>query len=67
MEILQKALSIAPNHVQTHYNLALVLEEDGKIEEAIFHYQKFIAFSKSENNRNLIEKVKRHLEQMAPQ
>jgi len=67
MDVFQKALSINPSYSQTHYNMALLLEQEGMAEEAIFHYQKFIVLSNPENNRNLIDRVKKHLEQIPVQ
>ena len=63
-EVLERALAINPALPQTHYNLALVLEEIGEIERARFHYQKF-ADGTGEDNGGLAEKVRAHLQEMA--
>ncbi len=64
METLQNALLVDSSHAQTHYNFALLLEEVGRIKDATFHYRKFIDFSRSEKNHELVKKVKKHLEQI---
>ena len=56
-EVLEKALAIDPYFPQTHYNLALVLEELGEVEQARFHYQKFVD-NAGEDNSRLAEKVR---------
>ena len=61
-EILEKALAINPYFPQTHYNLALVLEELGEIEQARFHYQKFVESAGEENSR-LAERVRAYLKE----
>lgn len=45
IERYQQFLGIVPNHEQTHFNLALVLEELGRIEPAIEHYKKSITIA----------------------
>lgn len=59
-EVLEKALSINPYFPQTHYNLALVLEEIGEMDQARFHYQKFVESAGEENSR-LAERVRAYL------
>ncbi len=63
-EIFQKGLSIDPKYPSLHYNLALILEEEGDLGGAIFHYQKFVELSTGDQ-KVLIAKVKRHLESLA--
>ena len=59
--ILKKGLSeVSTRYPPFHYNLALTLEDEGNEKEAAFHYRKFIELS-SDDQRNLVEKVKRHL------
>lgn len=59
--ILKKGLSEASTRYPPfHYNLALTLEDEGNEKEAAFHYRKFVELS-SDDQRNLVEKVKRHL------
>ena len=43
VERYQQFLGIIPDHAQTHYNLALVLEELGRTERAIEHFNKSIS------------------------
>ena len=62
--IFHKGLSIAPDYAPIHYNLALVLEDDGDWKNAVIHYRRFIELSKG-NQQKLVEKVKRHLEVLA--
>ncbi|NIA09100.1 MAG: tetratricopeptide repeat protein [Nitrospiraceae bacterium] len=64
IESFLKALTINPDYPPVHYNLALLLEDEGKIKEAILHYQKFIKLSRSQNNRELLKKVARHIEEL---
>lgn len=59
--IFHKGLSIAPDYAPIHYNLALVLEDDGDWKNAIIHFRRFIELSKG-HQQNLVEKVKQHLE-----
>ncbi|TAK09366.1 tetratricopeptide repeat protein [bacterium] len=61
-EVLEKALAINPYFPQTHYNLALVLEEMGEVEQARFHYQKFVD-NAGEDNSRLAEKVRAYLKE----
>lgn len=61
MKSFLKALAIDPGYPPAHYNLALLLEDEGRTKEAISHYQKFIELSRSQNNRELREKVARHI------
>jgi len=63
-EILEKALGVNPYFSETHYNLALVLEEIGEIEKARLHYRKF-AETAGEENSQLAERVRAHLQKMA--
>ncbi len=63
-EVFQKGLSIAPSFPSLHYNLALTLEEEGDLQGAISHYQKFVELS-AEDQKVLIAKVKRHLESLS--
>ena len=65
-EILEKALAIDPYFPQTHYNLALVLEEIGEVEQARFHYQKFVDNAGADNSR-LAERVRAYLSAGLPQ
>ncbi|MGR3177312.1 MAG: tetratricopeptide repeat protein [Candidatus Anammoxibacter sp.] len=66
MEVLVNAMSIDSAHPQTHYNQALLLEEEGNINDAVLHYKMFLALSKSAKNRALAEKVRNHLQQIVP-
>jgi tetratricopeptide (TPR) repeat protein len=63
-EVLEKALGVNPYFSETHYNLALVLEEIGEIEQARLHYRKF-AETAGEENAQLAERVRAHLQKMA--
>lgn len=63
-EVLEKALAINPYFPQTHYNLALVLEELGEVEQARFHYHKFVD-NAGEDNSRLAEKVRAYLKERA--
>lgn len=63
-EILEKALGVNPYFSETHYNLALVLEEIGEMEQARLHYRKF-AETAGEENSQLAERVRAHLQKMA--
>lgn len=59
--ILKKGLSdVSARYPPFHYNLALMLEDEGNEKEAAFHYRKFIELS-SDDQRDLVEKVKRRL------
>lgn len=46
-EALLRALSVKPNHPVTHYNLAVMYEEEQEIEKAVQHYEKFMQFAGS--------------------
>ena len=65
-EVLEKALNLKPAFPQTQYNLALVLEGLGELEQARIHYQKFVALT-GQNNRALAERVETHLRALAQQ
>ena len=64
MEAFLKALALDPGYAPAHYNLALLLEKEGRTKEAISHYQRFMGLSRSRNNRDLVEKVARHIESL---
>ncbi len=64
-EILEKALAINPSFSQTNYNLALVLEELGELEQSRFHYRKFVDLA-GEENSSLVERVEDHLRGLLP-
>jgi tetratricopeptide (TPR) repeat protein len=58
--LLERALTIDPGYSQTQYNLALVLEDLGEEEKALFHYRKFLELA-GDGNRRIVEKVRTHL------
>lgn len=59
--ILKKGLSeSSTRYPPFHYNLALTLEDEGDEKGAAYHYRKFIELS-SDDQRDLVAKVKRHL------
>lgn len=64
-QLLEKALTIDSSYPQTHYNLALVLEEMGEVEQARFHYQKFLDLS-GEGDSRLAERVRAHIGGLRP-
>jgi Flp pilus assembly protein TadD len=63
---LEKALNLKPAFPQTQYNLALVLEGLGEVEQARIHYQEFINLT-GHKNRALAEKVETHLRTLPQQ
>ncbi len=65
-DVLEKALNLKPAFPQTQYNLALVLEGLGELEQARIHYRKFINLT-GRNNRALAEKVETHLKTLPQQ
>lgn len=64
-DLLEKALTIDSSYPQTHYNLALVLEETGDVEQARFHYQKFLDLY-GEGDSRLAETVRAHMGRLRP-
>jgi Tfp pilus assembly protein PilF len=66
IEMFRKALAIDPGHPQTHYNLAMMLEELGNLPGAIFHYQKFVDLSRARgDNSDLVGKIVKHLARLS--
>ncbi len=63
--IFEKGLSVAPNYGPIHYNLALTLEDEGDWKGAVFHYRRFLDLA-PEHRPKLVQKVKRHLEDLCP-
>ncbi|MEH2289745.1 tetratricopeptide repeat protein [Nostoc sp.] len=43
----KRAIALQPNFLEAHYNLALALQEQGKLEEAIASYQKLLELNPS--------------------
>ena len=46
----KKAISIEPNYIDAHYNLAFALREEGKIEDAVSTFKKVISISPKHAN-----------------
>ncbi len=53
--LFEEALSLDYAHEEAHYNLALILEESN-VDQAIFHFQKYLEYS-SDVNPHLVEEV----------
>jgi tetratricopeptide (TPR) repeat protein len=58
---LRRLLAAAPGDAEAHYNLGLVLERTGRFEEAIPHYEAFVAGSREDAQRPLVERVRQHV------
>ncbi len=58
--VLNQALKINPAHAETHYNLAVLCEDEGNIKTAIHFYQWFVELA-SVSHSALSVQVKKHI------
>ena len=58
--MLNQALKINLAHASTHYNLAVLYEEEGNLKSAIHFYQRFVDLG-STSHPALSVKVKKHI------
>jgi hypothetical protein len=56
-------LSEQPFHAEAHYNLAIIYEELGHLERAIWHYTRFVD-NAGKGYPDLTERVTRHIKDL---
>jgi tetratricopeptide (TPR) repeat protein len=58
-----RALQVNAEHPETHYNLAMILEEQGEASSALEHFQAFLKFG-SHQRPELTRPVERKIEEL---